>query len=335
MSNSIAITSGKGGVGKTTISVNLSIAYKKLLNHVLLLDTDLGMANSHVLLGINPKYSLSNVLNGAKQLNEIIEKTESGVELVSGGTATSELLNLENEKRFLVLNEIDKYLDKFENVKLIVDVAAGAEDNAVVFANACGRIVVVVIGEPTSVVDSYSLIKTINQKSSFKNFCILINQAENSSEANNLFKKFQKITARFLDVNLHYVGFLNDSKKIKKSIIERKPILITEPTSQISDRFMYIANEILKTPKNGDFRVQEEHGGILKAINKPESSLIDFGNKVMGTIPYQCLFSRVDVVRGSNNYLLMEVELIEPSLYFNMDSKSPQMFAEIFNKWHG
>ena len=96
-----------------------------------------------------------------------------------------------------------------------------------------------------------------------------------------------------------------------------------------------LSHVLLKTPKNGDFRVQEEHGGILKAINKPESSLIDFGNKVMGTIPYQCLFSRVDVVRGSNNYLLMEIELIEPSLYFNMDLKSPQMFAEIFNKWHG
>jgi len=96
-----------------------------------------------------------------------------------------------------------------------------------------------------------------------------------------------------------------------------------------------LSHVLLKTPKNGDFRVQEEHGGILKAINKPESSLIDFGNKVMGTIPYQCLYSRVDVVRGSYNYLLMEVELIEPSLYFNMDPKAPQMFAEVFNKWHG
>ena len=96
-----------------------------------------------------------------------------------------------------------------------------------------------------------------------------------------------------------------------------------------------LSHVLLKTPKNGDFRVQEEHGGILKAINIPESSLIDFGNKVMGTIPYQCLYSRVDVVRGSDNYLLMEVELIEPSLYFNMDPKAPQMFAEVFNKWHG
>ena len=96
-----------------------------------------------------------------------------------------------------------------------------------------------------------------------------------------------------------------------------------------------LSHVLLKTPKNGDFRVQEEHGGILKAINKPESSLIDFGNKVMETIPYQCLYSRVDVVRGGNNFLLMEVELIEPSLYFNMDPKSPQMFAKVFNNWHG
>jgi glutathione synthase/RimK-type ligase-like ATP-grasp enzyme len=96
-----------------------------------------------------------------------------------------------------------------------------------------------------------------------------------------------------------------------------------------------LSHVLLKTPKNGDFRVQEEHGGILKEIKKPENSLIDFGNKVMSTIPYQCLYSRVDVVRGSNNYLLMEVELIEPSLYFNMDPKSPKMFAEVFNKWHG
>ena len=96
-----------------------------------------------------------------------------------------------------------------------------------------------------------------------------------------------------------------------------------------------LSHVVLKTPKNGDFRVQEEHGGILKTINKPEGPLIDFGNKVIRTIPYQCLYSRVDVVRGGNNYLLMEVELIEPSLYFNMDPKSSQMFAEVFNKWHG
>ena len=210
MSDSIAITSGKGGVGKTTISVNLSIAYNKLVNEVLLLDTDLGMANSHVLLGVNPEYTLSDVLSGNKKIDEIVENTNSGVRLISGGSATSNLLNIKNDERFNVLNEIDVYLEKFENVKLIVDVAAGAEDNAVVFANACGRIVIVVVGEPTSFMDSYALIKTIYQKSSFKNFCLIINQTENNKVAYGLFKKFQEITLRFLDVKLHYVGFIEE-----------------------------------------------------------------------------------------------------------------------------
>ena len=261
MNDTIAVTSGKGGVGKTTVSVNLSIAYKMLLNDVLLLDTDLGMANSHVLLGVNPSYNLANVLNGSKKIDDVIVNTESGIKLVSGGSATSDLLNLSNEKRFGLLNEIDNYLSEFDKVKLIVDVAAGAEDNTVVFANACGRIVVVIVGEPTSFVDSYSLIKTINQKSSFKNFCLIINQTENNKVAYGLFKKFQEITLRFLDVKLHYVGFIEESKKIKKSIIERKPITISDPNSDISKRFLKIANEILKTPKN-------EWGGLSFSTGK-------------------------------------------------------------------
>ena len=109
MSDSIAITSGKGGVGKTTMSVNLAIAYKKLLNNVLLLDTDLGMANAHVLLGTNPESTLSNFINGQKELENIIIKTKSGIELVSGGAASSELLNLKNNQKIVQNNpEINK-----------------------------------------------------------------------------------------------------------------------------------------------------------------------------------------------------------------------------------
>ena len=136
---------------------------------------------------------------------------------------------------------------------------------------------------------------------------------------------------------------MENLKSVLEGTFSRKDFLVQPFIKNVESEGEYsliyfgnrLSHVLLKTPKNGDFRVQEEHGGILKAINKPESSLIDFGNKVMGTIPYQCLYSRVDVVRGSDNYLLMEVELIEPSLYFNMDPKSPQMFAEVFNKWHG
>lgn len=267
MSDSIAITSGKGGVGKTTISVNLSIAYNKFQNDVLLLDTDLGMANSHILLGVNPEFNLSHVLNGEKSLNDVIVETKTGVKLVSGGTAVSNLLNLKNTQRLSLLNEVDNYLEKSENFKLLVDIAAGADDNSVIFANACERVVVVIIGEPTSFIDAYSLIKTINQKSSFKNFCIITNQVENNIVASNLFKKFQKITSQFLDVKLHFVGYIEQSIDIKKSIINREPVLTSNPESDLSMRFLKISQEILKTPKN-------EWGG-LSFLNKSKKQAIN------------------------------------------------------------
>ena len=173
MSDSIAVTSGKGGVGKTTVSVNLSIALKKIASNIFLLDTDLGMANSHVLLGVNPELTIAEVISGEKKIEEVVIPTNSGINLISGGTAESNLLNVDNNKRYSILNEIDNHLEKRNDVKLVVDIAAGAEDNALVFAMACDRIILVIVGEPTSFIDSYALMKAINSKSGFKNFCIV------------------------------------------------------------------------------------------------------------------------------------------------------------------
>ena len=250
MSDSIAITSGKGGVGKTTFAVNLSIAQRKFTDQVFLLDTDMGMANSHVLLGVNPEYSISDVISGEKKISEIIENYKNGIDLISGGTASNNLLNLENVKRYSILNEIDNHLKTFKNVKLMVDIAAGAEDNALVFSLACDRVLIVIVGEPTSFIDSYALIKALHSKSSFKNYCVAVNQVDDDSHGKDLFKKFQSITAKFLDVNLHYVGCVKSSQKIRKSIVDRKPISISEPKSEISQSFLKIAKNINETPSN-------------------------------------------------------------------------------------
>ena len=250
MSDSIAITSGKGGVGKTTFAVNLSIAQKKLSEKVFLLDTDMGMANSHVLLGKNPKFTLAEVISGEKKISDVIESNKTGINLISGGTATENLLNMENVKRYSILNEIDNYLKKFGNVKLIVDIAAGAEDNALVFSMACDRILIVIIGEPTSFIDSYALIKALYSKSSFKNYCIAVNQVDDDKHGKDLFKKFQSITSQFLDVNLHYVGCIKSSGKVRKSIVDRVPVLVSEPKSDISQSFLKIAKNINETPTN-------------------------------------------------------------------------------------
>lgn len=250
MSDSVAITSGKGGVGKTTFAVNLSIAQKKLTDKVFLLDTDMGMANSHVLLGINPEFTIADVISGEKKISEIVVPSKNGINLISGGTASNNLLNMENMKRYSILNEMDSYLKESGSVKLVVDIAAGAEDNALVFSMACDRILIVIIGEPTSFVDSYALIKAIFSKSSFKNYCIAVNQVESEEHGLDLFKKFQSITSQFLDVNLHYVGCMKSSGKIRKSIIDRTPIMSSEPKSEISQSFLKIAKKINETPIN-------------------------------------------------------------------------------------
>jgi len=249
VSDSLAITSGKGGVGKTTVAVNLSIALKKVSSEVFLLDTDLGLANSHVLLGVNPETSLSDVIYGGKKISEIIIPS-SGIKLISGGTAVNNLFNIDNTKRYSILNEMDNHLKKFDDVKLVVDIAAGAEDNSLVFATACDRVLVVLVGEPTSFLDSYALIKAIYSKSSFKNYCIVVNQVNDDEQGKDLFKKFKKITSKFLDVNLHYVGCIKNSNIIKKSIINRIPIMETDPKSNIAQSFLSIANQITKTPIN-------------------------------------------------------------------------------------
>tara|TARA_X000001036_G_scaffold330063_1_gene308740 strand:+ start:92 stop:889 length:798 start_codon:yes stop_codon:yes gene_type:complete len=250
MSDSIAITSGKGGVGKTTLAVNLSVALKKIASEIFLLDTDLGMANSHVLLGVNPGMSLSEVISGNKKISDVIIPCKGGVNLISGGTATSNLLNVENKKRYAILNSIDEHLKGINDVKLVVDIPAGAEDNALVFATACDRIVIVIVGEPTSFVDSYALLKAIFARSSFKNYCIIVNQVDNESQGKELFSKFQKITTRFLDVNLYYAGCVRSSNLIKKSIINRSPLILENPKSEISQSFLKIAKNIYETPKN-------------------------------------------------------------------------------------
>jgi flagellar biosynthesis protein FlhG len=135
-------------------------------------------------------------------------------------------------------------------LKLIVDIAAGADDSALIFSMACDRVVVVIVGEPTSFIDSYALIKALYAKSSFKNYCIAVNQVDDDQHGKDLFKKFQSITSKFLDVNLHFVGSIKNSKKISKSIIEREPITVSEPKSEISQNFLKIAKNITETPIN-------------------------------------------------------------------------------------
>ena len=223
MTTTIAITSGKGGVGKTTIAVNVALSLALQNKEILLLDADLGMANAHILLGINPKLSLEDFVTGNSSLDKVITKTKNNLKFVSGGNAINNLLNLSDLERHKIIRSFNDLQKKPEY--MLIDVGAGAEPSSMTFLASADKVVVVITGEPTSFIDAYTLIKTSFLDYKINNFGIIVNMAFSPLQAKLNFDKFQSITHKFLDVNLKYVGHIPNSQKVKNSIISRTALV--------------------------------------------------------------------------------------------------------------
>ena len=233
MTTTIAITSGKGGVGKTTIAVNVALSLALQNKETLLLDADLGMANAHILLGINPKFSLEDFVTGNSSLDTVITKTKNNLKFVSGGNAINNLLNLSDLERHKIIRSFNDLQKKPEY--MLIDVGAGAEPSSMTFLASADKVVVVITGEPTSFIDAYTLIKTSFLDYKMNNFGILVNMAYSQLQAKLNFDKFQSITHKFLDVNLKYVGHVPNSQKVKNSIISRTA-LVSSRSNDIETR---------------------------------------------------------------------------------------------------
>ena len=245
MAVSIAVTSGKGGVGKTNTAVNLGISLAKLGKRVVLFDADLGIANTHILLGVNPELTVADFLNGKVRMTEVITPLQHGVRLIAGGSGFIELLNLDNKARYKLLtglSEIESEIDY-----LIVDCPAGAADSTLFFANAADIVLVTLVAEPTSFLDAYALVKAAHVENGITDFSVIVNMAESPKTAEMNFNKFRDIAMRFLDVKLHYTGTIPQSTAIRRSIVQRKPICASHPNSALAKNYEAIAMKLLKT----------------------------------------------------------------------------------------
>jgi flagellar biosynthesis protein FlhG len=259
MATSIAVCSGKGGVGKTSVSVNLALIYRNLGKRVTIFDADFGMANSHILMGVNPQYFISDVLNGSKSMTDIMCKGPNGVTVLSGGTGLLEVLNIDRKNRYEVIRLMDELEDQVDI--LIIDVPAGASDNSVSFVSAADRAVVVLVGEPTSFLDAYSFIKAANLEMGTKDFTIAVNMANSETEAKQHFDRFNAIAMKFLDVRLRYGGHIPHSKRIRASIVNRKPIVTQGSDMPETLAFQKLAKQILSAPINVSNGIRFFHHG--------------------------------------------------------------------------
>ena len=248
MATTIAVTSGKGGVGKTNTAVNLAATMCRLGKRVILFDADFGLANAHVLLGTNPKATIADFLAGTASMAEVITPGPLGLKFVSGGSGLIELLNLDNQARYRMVAGLSSLQSEIDY--LIVDCPAGASDSTLFFVNAVDIALVVLMAEPTSFLDAYAMLKAAYLEKNIAEFSIMVNMAENSKTAEANFKKFRDIAMRFLDVKLHYAGMIPQSTAIRQSIIKRKPISVSQPKSSLAENYESLARHLTKTPKS-------------------------------------------------------------------------------------
>lgn len=242
----IAVTSGKGGVGKTNVSVNLALALAGSGKNVMLMDADLGLANVDLLLGLRAQHNLSHVINGERTLEEIIIEGPEGLMIVPASSGTqmmSELSPTQHAGLIQAFSELNHNLDV-----LMIDTAAGISDGVVSFTRAAHEVLVVVCNEPTSLTDAYALIKVLSLEHGIRRFHIVANMVKGRQEGLELFAKLSTVTDRYLNVMLDFVGIVPLDDYLRTAVKKQRAVLQTYPRCPASMAFRALAEKIKSWP---------------------------------------------------------------------------------------
>jgi flagellar biosynthesis protein FlhG len=257
----ITVASGKGGVGKTNMSVNMALAYARLGKKVVVMDADLGLANVNVVLGVVPKFTLYHVIRKQKTMKEILIETEYGISIVAGASGFSKIANLNDEERSNFIKELDT-LSSADVV--IIDTSAGVSSNVIDFIAAADDVVIITTPEPPAMTDAYGVIKIIATEieNLDMGLNLVVNRVHSASEAKYVSDRMQKITSQFLNVKLDYLGFVWQDTAVENAIKKQKPFMVLEPRSKASQAVQHIVSRLEKT----EIREGGGFGGMMKRL---------------------------------------------------------------------
>lgn len=242
----IAVTGGKGGVGKTNLSVNLSVALADMRRRVVLMDADLGLANVDVLLGVQAQYTLADVLDGSKNLRDILVNGPSGIKLVPASSGIQQMAALSPQEHAGLIHAFSELSDQMD--VLVVDTAAGISDTVVSFVRAAQEVMVVVCDEPSSITDAYALIKLLNAEHGVYRFRVVANMTRTAQEGLSLFNKLNTVCERFMDASLQYMGHIPFDENVRKAIQKRRPVLQFAPRCKASSALKVLAQKVDEWP---------------------------------------------------------------------------------------
>ncbi len=238
----IAVTGGKGGVGKSNISVNLSIALAEMRRRVVLLDADLGLANIDVLLGLKAEKNLADVLSGEVSLEDVMVTGPAGIKVVPASSGIQQMAALGPQEHAALIHAFSELSHQLD--VLVVDTAAGISDTVVSFVRASQEVIVVVCDEPSSITDAYALIKLLNKEHDMFRFRVVANMTRSAQEGQGLFNKLNMVCERFLDVSLQYVGHVPFDENVRKAVQRQKPILEYAPNCKAAMAIRKIAEQV-------------------------------------------------------------------------------------------
>jgi flagellar biosynthesis protein FlhG len=242
----ITVTSGKGGVGKSSISVNLAIELARMGKRVLIMDVDFGLANIEVMLGIRPEYNLADMMFRGKSLADIVIKGPEGIGFISGGSGIHELTSLTREQIVNLTMRLVE-LDEMADI-VIIDTGAGIADAVLEFVSASTEVLLVATPEPTSITDAYALLKTLYRKSEFSaentRIKVIANRVTAQNEGRELFEKINLVVKKFLKFGMEYLGDIPQDEQVSKAIIRQKPVVLSAPDSGAGKALRKLATKL-------------------------------------------------------------------------------------------
>jgi len=248
-----AVASGKGGVGKTNLAINMGILFAKEGKKVVVMDADLGLANVNVVLGIIPKFNLYHVLKGQKKLSEIMIQTSHGIKIIAGASGFAKLANLEESER-------EKFIENLGDLGnadiVIIDTGAGVSRNVLSFVLAADEAIIVTTPEPTAITDAYGIIKSISAESSHVDIKLVVNRVSGIGEARQVAERVINIAGQFLNMKVENLGFVYEDEIVRKSVIKQKPFVLVSSRSKASICVDHLVKRLL------NMQIEEKTGGV-------------------------------------------------------------------------